>query len=81
MNAFEKFAQLFGARIVHGEWDVLTTHLVVKTCLRGKFVRTAKVGNALLTNCSVVTFDWIEQCSHSHQLQSEVYKYAVKHFE
>lgn len=52
------FVRSFGLRIVHE--DENATHLVVKTYSMGYFFRSGKVGNWLVTNRPIVTFEWVK---------------------
>lgn len=51
------FVRSFGLSIVHE--DENATHLVVKTYSKGYFFRSAKVGDWLVTNRPIVTFEWV----------------------
>lgn len=64
------FVRLFGLNIVHE--DENATILVVKTYSTGYFFRSGKVGNWLVANRPIVTFQWVTESLESNSLLSFV---------
>lgn len=71
LQAMMDFVRLFGIRVE--ENDENATHLVVKLNSFGHFHRTEKVGNALVVNRPIVTFQWIIDSMASKSLMPVVY--------
>lgn len=56
----------------HVSWNDSVTHLIVKTNIKGRCIRTNKFMNALLLNRFIVTMDWARNCLSSRKLLPEV---------
>jgi len=71
LDILKEFLNCFG---VHAStpWCDNITHLIVKPDKNGKCLRTSKYLNALLSNCTIVCFQWLIDCLASKSLLPEV---------
>lgn len=78
----KNWASIYGIKVVNvdSNWNDNITHLIVKTKADSVCLRTLKFMNALLSNCLIISFEWVTDSKKKGELQPEVLHNLLHNF-